>query len=172
MDRAGWGRLSRSHDSIEGNPMKHALLAASLVLIGGGAVACGGDDAGGAPTDASKTEFCEAYESLFADLGALGGAGGEAPPEDKMLESFKDWATTMEKVGTPAGIPDDARQGFELTIEEVEDLDADDLDQASLEDLNADLSDDEKAQGEAFTTYLNDTCGDPLEELMPSEPAS
>ena len=153
--------------------MKHALLAAALVLVGGSAVSCGGGGAGAdAPTDASESEFCDAYTSLFSDLGDLAGAGGEAPPEDEMLKSFQDWAQKMEDVGTPEGISDDARQGFELTIEEVNDLEAEDLDQASLDDLSSDASDEEKEQAEAFNTYLTDTCGNPLEELAPSDAPS
>ena len=158
--------------------MKHALLAASLVLIGGGAVACGdgggegGSETGGAPTAASKTEFCDAFNSLFTDVGQLAGADGEAPAEEELLEQFKKWADTMEDVGTPEGIPDDARAGFEVAMQQVEDLQPEDLEGEGLAALEDKLSEDEKAQGQAFTTYTNETCGDPLEELVPSDAPS
>lgn len=152
--------------------MKHALLAASLVLVGGSVVACGGDGGGGAPADASKADFCDAYTSLYEDLGELAGAGGETPDGDAMLETFQDWAKEMEDVGTPEDIPDDAREGFELVIDQVGDLKASDLDEAGLQDLDENLSADEKEQGEAFNTYLTDNCEDPLEELAPSDAPS
>ncbi|WP_426243208.1 hypothetical protein [Nocardioides sp. LHG3406-4] len=155
--------------------MKHALLVASLVLIGGSAVACGGggdSDGGDAPTSASKTEFCDAYQGLFTDLAGLAGDTGEAPDENAMLNAIQDWAADMEKVGTPEGISDDVRSGFELTVGQAKDLEADDLKEANLEDLTTDLSEDEQKQAQAFTTYVTDSCGNPLDEIMPSEPAS
>ncbi len=151
--------------------MKHALLAASLVLVAGGAVACGGGGGGGAPADASKAEFCDGYQSLFTDLAAMS-KDGEAPGDEETLEAVKSWAKNLEDIGTPEGISDDAREGFELTLDEVSDLDIEELKKTSLEDLGADISDDQKKQAEAFTTYVTDSCGNPLEDLMPSDAPS
>ncbi len=148
--------------------MKHALLAAALVLVAGGVVACGGGDSGGAPADASQADFCGGYESLFTDMAALS-EGGEPPSDEATLEAVKTWAGRMSDIGTPEDISDEARGGFELTMDQVSDLDLDELRETSLDDLGADVSDEEKAQGEAFNTYLTDTCGNPLEDLAPSD---
>lgn len=151
--------------------MKHALLAASLVLVAGGAVGCGSDGGGGAPSDASKADFCDGYQALFTDLAAMS-KGGEAPSDEDALKAVKSWAKKMQDIGTPKGISDDAREGFEVTLDEVSDLDVDDLKESSLEDLGADISEDDKKQAEAFTTYVTDNCGNPLEGLMPSDAPS
>ncbi len=150
--------------------MKHALLAAALVLVAGSAVACGGD-AGGAPTDASKADFCDGYQSLFTDLAAMS-EDGDAPSEADSLKAVKSWAKEMEDIGTPEAMSDDAREGFELTLDEVGDLDLDELKDTSLEDLGADITDEEKKQAEAFTTYVTESCGNPLEDLLPSDAPS
>ena len=151
--------------------MKTALLAASLVLVAGSAVACGGGGADGAPADASEKEFCDGYSSLFTDMVPSEGAT-EGPDEAAMLKSFKDWGNRMEEIGTPEDISDDARAGFELTVDQIDELEAKDLDDEGLEKLDDDLSKDETKQVDEFTTYLNDTCGNPLEEMAPTEPSS
>ena len=67
--------------------MKHALIAASLVLVAGLGAGCGGGDDSGsdASADAStsapatKAEFCEAYTSLATEF------AGKQPPKRIML---------------------------------------------------------------------------------------
>ncbi|PVG82288.1 hypothetical protein DDE18_12385 [Nocardioides gansuensis] len=141
--------------------MKKALVAATLVLVGGAAVGCGG----GAPTDATDEAFCDAYSSLFADAAELGDAD-----DATIIKRVKEWGAEMEKAGTPADIPDDARAGFEKTVEEIDDLDAD-ASQEDFEKLEEDYSDEEKRQAEAFAKYTTDTCGSPLDHIeVPEAP--
>jgi len=142
-------------------PTKHALLTASLVLVGASAVGCGG---GGAPTDASEKEFCTSLTSLFADMGSMADAS-----EEEALASIKEWGKDMDEVGTPESISDEGREGFELMVEQVAELDEDDTTQ-DFEKLEADLSEEEKNATAAFEKYTGDTCGS-MDQELPEVPA-
>lgn len=131
--------------------MKIALLAASLVLVGGTATACGG----GAPTDASAKDFCAAITKINETSGP---SGGEDPTEDQIKEikgAFED----LEEVGTPEDIPDDAREGFELLTEQVADVD-DDASAKELEEAGEDFSGDDQKKSQAFGEYVGKTCAE------------
>ncbi|WP_310525781.1 hypothetical protein [Nocardioides sp.] len=144
-------------------PAKTGLLTATLVLVGASLAACGG---GGAPTDASEDEFCKELNSLFSDLGSMAGTS-----QKEATASIKSWATDLEKVGTPKDMPDKARDGFELMIKEVGNLD----ENATSEDftnLNEDLSAGEEAASSAFEKYSTDTCGAPELPELPEIPSS
>lgn len=147
--------------------MKHALLAASLVLVAGSTAACGG----GAPTDASTADFCGVFEDFYEVVGEL---GAEAE-NSELIEALKDTGQDLEEVGTPEDISDEARAGFELTVKTIEELD-DDATEEDLDNLEEDFSEEEKAQSEAFDEYLSETCDEPTGETpeetpeeMPSE---
>ena len=142
--------------------MKPALLAASLVLVGGSAVACSGaSEGGGAPTDASEDDYCASYQSLFSDMSTM------AEGTDKeIIARIKDWATTMEETGTPEDMPEDARAGFETTISLINGLD-DNAQQEDFEKIDEDLTEDETAQVDEFDTYTTETCGSPLDDMEP-----
>ena len=129
-------------------PARTGLLTASLVLVGASLVGC----SGGAPTDASEDEFCTGYLSLASDLGTLVDA-----TDEEALDSIKTWAEELEQVGTPEDIPDEARDGFELMIEELAALDGDD----TTEDFQLldNLSDAEAEASTAFEKYTTDACG-------------
>ena len=127
------------------------LLTASLVLLGAAAVGCGG---GGAPSDASEGEFCKELTSLFNDPSKIG-----EMTDKQALDQIKGWAKDLEKVGTPKNISDEAREGFELMVEQVGKLDADDT-AADLDKLEEDASASEKKATDAFEKYTTDTCGD------------
>ncbi|TWH04708.1 hypothetical protein L615_001000000410 [Nocardioides sp. J9] len=138
-------------------PIKRPLAAAgAAVLLALSLSACGSD---GAPTDASKADFCK----VVNDEG-----GGEEAFEaaskgdwDKLLDLLKEQADEVEEVGTPKGIPDDAREGFEIQLDAVKDIDAKDLEKAveSQEDpFEAGLSDADKKKIEAYEEYENETC--------------
>jgi hypothetical protein len=141
--------------------MKHALFAASLVLIAGSAVGCGGDDGGGssAPDNASKEEFCSSFGDLFKGIMEAGTDGGG----DDVVKSIKDGAADLGDVGTPDGIPDDARHGFEVFINAIEDID-DDADLADLDDLGG-VSKDDEADITAFITWAAGECPEALGDL-------
>lgn len=131
-------------------PAKTGLLAASLVLVGASVAGCGG---GGAPTDASEDDFCKELTSLFADLGTMADA-----TDKEAIDSIKSWAKDLEEVGTPEEMSDEARDGFELMLEQVAELDEDDTTE-DFQKLDDDLSDSEKSATTAFETYTADTCG-------------
>src|SRR6478736_6151464 len=109
--------------------MKHALIAATLVLVAGTTAGCGGSD--GPPADASKDDFCGNFKSIAADMG---------------------------KLGADAKDPDDARKGFELEVKKIDGLD-DNATKDDLDKLGSDLSDTEQKQVDAFNKYVDDTCG-------------
>jgi hypothetical protein len=136
--------------------MKLGLLAASLVLVAGGAVSCGDDGGGSAAKDdaaASTEDFCGAFEAFEEDLR---GVTGE---EENLGELLKKAAKRIEDVGTPKGIPDDAKAGLQLTLDAIADL-ADDASAEDMANLEGDFSDADKAKTDAFTSYLEETCPD------------
>lgn len=122
-----------------------ALLAVSLT-------ACGG----AAPTDASVEDFCDAVS--FENVDISGVSEGDF---DGIAESVAEWATKMTETGTPEDIPDDAREGFEVMVDQVADLDADTLESAFEADddpIEDQLSDDDREKFEAFEEYESETC--------------
>jgi len=143
------------------SPIKRYVGAGSAaVLLAFSLTACGG-----APTDASKGDFCDAFnssEEIFADIDP------EAEPADQagdVTDAYKEFAEKLEEVGTPEGISDDAREGFEIFVEELGDLDEGDVEDY-LNDPSKDIAevskDDEKKVDE-FTEYAGKECGTPEE---------
>jgi hypothetical protein len=148
--------------------MKHALFLASLVLIAGSAVGCGGDDknSGGgtsAPDNASTEDFCNAFGDLFTGISNAG-----STPDSDAIQAFKDAAGKLSDVGTPDGISDAARHGFELFVNALEDLD-NDATAADLEKLGNDFSKDDEADMTSFIEYAIQTCPDALGGSLPSD---
>lgn len=125
-----------------------ALGAAALLAVSLGAC-------GGAPTDASKDEFCKVIDdqSVFENIDL------ENPDEEEFVDAIKEQAEKIEEVGTPEDIPDDAREGWEITLDAVKDLDADDVDFNDPELLEDQFSDDDKEKIEAYDEYEAETCG-------------
>ena len=136
--------------------MKLGLAAATLILVAGGAVGCGGDDGGDGGSDektASKADFCGAFQDFYDDLQGITGE------EDNLGEILKKAAKRIEDVGTPEGISDDAKEGLQLTLDAIDDL----PDDATAEDMGTiedDFSAEEKKKTDAFTDYLEKTCPD------------
>ena len=127
-----------------------ALLALSLS-------ACGG----GAPTDASKKDFCEAVND--EDREKEYGEAALAEDYDKVADLLHEQADEVEKVGTPEDIPDDAREGFEITIEKAKDVSGDDIKKAAAEqneNLGVEFSKDEQDKVDAYDEYEAKTCSD------------
>ena len=138
--------------------MKLGLLAASLVLVAGGAVGCGDDDGGGGKAgtkdDGTSTkDFCAAFQAFSDDLQDVTGE------EENLGEILKKAAKRIEDVGTPDDIPDDAKEGLELTLDAIADLD-DDASAADMSGLEDEFSDEEKKKTDAFSDYLDKTCPD------------
>jgi ABC-type phosphate transport system substrate-binding protein len=148
-------------------------LTSTVLVVGAVTSACGGGSGSGAPTDASKDDFCKSYTELFT---SMVGDGTSVPSNDEMAKAVKDWASALEETGTPSDISDDARAGFEDLIEQANDIDAEDFSIDKLEELaqgGNEASEEAKKQATAFATYLTDTCGNPLDNLdLPEMPSS
>lgn len=99
-------------------------LAAGTLLVGTLAACGGGPKGADAPTDASVADFCDVIGDLTT-----------ADPE-KLVDD-------LAEVGTPDGIPDEARDGFEVMIDEAT---ADEVSDADQEKVNA------------LIVYITETC--------------
>ena len=140
-------------------------LTGTVLLVGAVTSACGG---GGAPTDASEDEFCTAQTSLLEDLVPDDPEATGLPSGEDVAAAVEDWVAELEDVGTPEAIPDEARAGFEAMVEEARDVDAADFDFDALEELRlgaADASEEARQQARAFSEYVAETCGNPLDDL-------
>ena len=133
--------------------MKLGLVVASLVLVAGGAVGCGGDSGGSSDKTASKDDFCGAFQKFYEDLTAVG------EDEKNLGKVLKDAAKRIRDVGTPKGIPDDAKEGLEITLDAIDDL-PDDASADDISQLDSKFSDEDKKKTDAFTSYLDKTCPD------------
>ncbi len=83
-----------------------------------------------------------------------------------MTDGYKEYADKLEEVGTPENISDDAREGFEVFVEELGDLDEDDV-KEYLEDPSKDIaevSEDDEKKVDEFTEYAAKECGAPEED--------
>ena len=145
-------------------------LTSTVLLVGAATSACGG----GAPADASETDFCDTQSSLFNDLLPEDMTDPELPSNEEMAQAVKDWGQELEEIGTPDGIPDDARAGFEQLVEQAGEIDAADFTIDELEELEeggANASEAAQREAEAFADYLTETCGNPLDDIeMPEMP--
>lgn len=158
-------------------------MTTAVLLVGAVTSACGGGSGsgsdGGAPSDASEKSFCDVQTSLFEDLLPDDLTNPEVPSNEEMAAVVKDWGKKLEEVGTPDDIPEDARAGFEAIIQQAEDINPDDFSIDKLEELEQggkDASAEVKKQATAFSDYLTDTCGNPMDDLelpeMPELPGS
>ncbi|WP_137293076.1 hypothetical protein [Nocardioides dongxiaopingii] len=138
--------------------IKRRIAAASApVLLALSLTACGGGS--DAPTDASKDDFCGV---INAEPGS--DVDPEASPEDQaeaVTDQFKQLSEDLEETGTPEDIPDDAREGFEVIVEEFKDLDSDDVQKALEGDADdiAKVSEDDKKKVDKFDEWSSDYCG-------------
>jgi hypothetical protein len=145
--------------------MKLGLLAASLVLVAGGAVGCGDDSSGGGggASAPSTTEFCGALKDFQDDF-------ADADPTKDLpayIKTLKSAADKLENVGVPDEMPSDAQDGFDLTVKTIKDLD----DSATLDDLQniGDVSDADQKKLDALDAYIEKTCPDLSGESSSSE---
>ena len=159
--------------------LRRAAATSSLLLLAPFAAACGGgdDEGGSAPADASADDFCTAYTSVFDSLLSAPTDSSQEEQEQAAVDALQEWTEEMQDVGTPEDMPEDARQGFELVLEEASAID-------SVDDLEAleggqDYSEDEQQQAEALNTWVADNCGsmpglptDAPSAELPSEPSS
>lgn len=121
-----------------------ALLAFSLT-------ACGGS-----PTDASKKDFCGAFEDAFTPLLDI---SAEGEPSEEQWEDFQDAVAELKDVGTPDGISDDEREGFEVFVDAVADADYDDVKDSEADEFPG-VDEDDQAKATKFFGYATTTCPD------------
>lgn len=125
--------------------MRRIMTVAAIGLAGATLTACGSP-----PEDASTEDFCKAWTSF-----------GETIATDKVDEDkVKDAVSEIEEVGTPKEIEGDAREGFELTVDLLNDVDygAEDL-EAEMEKADEDVSDEDQKKLDAFEEKSGELCG-------------
>ena len=154
--------------------MKHALIAASLVLVAGLGAGCGGGDDSGsdASADASESgpattaEFCEAYTSLATEF-----QGKQPPSDEAAVAAIRKWADDLTEVGPPEEIPADARAGYELLVGTVAKLE-EGATQADIEKLTKAFTKTEQQSSQAFGGWVTETCPMPTPSGSPSDDSS
>lgn len=119
-------------------------LAAGALMLAATLPACGGGDGGGsdAPTGASTEDFCKPIAELMA-------AGADLDGGD-----IKKLGESLAKVGTPKGISDEQREGFELFVKKAAKVDGDETlaDLSSAEGYSAEDGKKVAAFGDYFAT--------------------
>jgi hypothetical protein len=134
--------------------MRLGLALGGVLLAMPGLVSCGGDDGDGSAdgkAEVTVEEFCaaaEKFENTFTETDTTNLTEG--------VEALRDAARELKDVGTPDDIPDDAREGLELTLDKLIAL-PDDADETDLLEV-LDFDEDERAKSMAFEDYLNTTC--------------
>jgi hypothetical protein len=133
--------------------MKLGLLTASLVLVAGGAVGCGGDGGGGGGHRApSAKEFCGGLKDFQTSY-------ANADPTADLaayIKTIKRAATQLGNVGTPDDMPADAKAGFALTVQRITGL----SNTATVDDLAqiGKVGDADQKKLDALTDYVHRTC--------------
>lgn len=123
-----------------------ATVGAALVALTG----CNGEGSG--VSGPSTADFCDSYDDLFEKV--LG-----ADPNDSAatIRAFRDWADDLADLDPPADMPDDARHGLELFVEQAQGID-ENASPDDLERLGEGLSASDRAAGEAFNDWTSDRC--------------
>ncbi|MGN0064748.1 MAG: hypothetical protein ACI379_10940 [Nocardioides sp.] len=147
--------------------MKRLAAAAVLAVTATALTACGGGSS--APADAKESDFCNAYVALFDKTSDV-----DPDDYDAQAKAMQEWGDGLAEVGTPEGISDDARKGFEKAVDLIQDIDAKDIEKATEDagDSAADpfssleMSEEEEKQSEELGTYVQETCATQIEEAM------
>ncbi|KAA1421964.1 hypothetical protein F0U44_06815 [Nocardioides humilatus] len=128
---------------------RHAATLGATALFALSLSACGGP-----PDDASVADFCKAiHDTSWAT------SLDETSDGDEIVKALQKWRDKLDETGTPKGIPDDARKGFEITIDTLSDVKAEDFDSPDdLGDINGDLSKEDEDKVEALNDYSTDKC--------------
>lgn len=153
--------------------MKRMSLLAALLLVIGLLAGCGDSDSpspdaggseGGPPTNASVEDFCGAFLDLVEQVRAAGDDISDA----QAVKLAKDLADKLSEVGTPSDMPAEARRAFETAIEKINEL-PDDATKDEVDRAAGDLTEEQKQDQEALSTYLTQKC---MGGLLPSDPSS
>ncbi|WP_344775140.1 hypothetical protein [Nocardioides panacisoli] len=139
-----------------------ALLALSLTACGGSdddsssgssdstSAASDSTDAGGdvadAPADASKDDFCGAWNDVFDVLAST------TTPDETAFGKFQDAVAHLGEVGTPAEVSADQRKGFEVFVDAIGNASYADVTKSDSDSLPG-VSADEETQAEQFVQW-------------------
>jgi len=166
--------------------LKRALATgAAIVIAAFSLTACGDDDNGGdgggggngggdaadAPDNADTKEFCDVFTQMTEDLDG----GGSA---EEQADSAHELADKLSEVGTPEGADESQRNGFELYVDFLAEVDADDIKKFEEADQNdpdafADtlgLDEEEVADVTSFFTFAATACVPGMEDLPTDAP--
>ncbi len=120
-------------------------LVLSLVTSAGLLAGCG------APSDASLESFCAATRDVQS-----AGDGADNPADE--VKAVKEAYADLEEVGTPADIPRQARDGFEVIGAAIAAV-PDDASEADLDQVDERVGAAGQDQVEAFFLYVSTACG-------------
>jgi hypothetical protein len=138
--------------------VRKTLAAAALVALVGVASGCGNSASSGsgsaadAPTDASKSDFCNAIK----------GAGSSGSP--------RKLADDLTRVGTPGGITSSSRHGFEVLVKAFQKL-PDNPQTSDIQQWIQSVSPSDRTDIAAFFAYAQTECGI-SGSSVPSSPSS
>ena len=114
-----------------------------LVLAG-----CG-DGGSAAPTDASVEEFCLTHV-FRTEVSLIDPENPDPMPSEQEIDAnVREWGEDAADLGTPKGIPDDARAGFEMVVDSAR----------NGEVTPGQGSGDPEPEVEAFHAYVEEMCG-------------
>lgn len=130
--------------------MKHALTAATLLLVAGSALGCGGSEA---TSETSQQDYCDAYNAYFDAMVDLGLDASDA----EVVEQIKSWGEDLEELGPPEGMPEDARAGRATMLELIDQIDEDSTEE-EVTAMTEDLTTEEQAQVSAYEEYNESAC--------------
>ena len=130
-------------------PIKRSIGAVgAAVLLAATLSACGG-----APTDASVEDYCDAFIDSPKDL--------QSDDAGKQADAAGEWADDLNEVGTPEDIDGEAREGFEIFVKFLEDVNEDDIkDLEDAEDPSEVFDGDDADKVEEFTKKTGEVCAD------------
>lgn len=128
-------------------------MSTAILTVAAG-VLTGCTSGAGAPADAEEQAFCADYVTYWELV-------AEAELNEQGIEDAarvaREWGRDLELVGTPADIPAEARDGFEVLVEALETIEDDDT-QADVNALEEDFSGSETDAVETFIAWANQTC--------------
>jgi hypothetical protein len=120
--------------------MRRVLIGATLLVVAGMTSACGGS-----PEDASTEDFCAAIQDI---------PSGDKPTQDEV----DDYIDKLEDTGTPEGISENARSGFETWTEVIGDIDVDDSEEEIQKQIEEAVDQDKEKEVDELFEYVSREC--------------
>jgi hypothetical protein len=123
-----------------------------------------GGDVSGAPADASKADFCTAWNDVFGVLAST------SSPDEAAFGKFQDAVAHLGEVGTPDDISADQRKGFEVFVESIGRASYDDVTKSQSSSLPG-VSPEEETQAQGFVQWAATEECSPVPSGTPSASA-